>query len=211
MHKEHVTVVDLQKHSGAMRSPFWGHRLDELADRAGNVGVQIHAGSLNSVHLISTWCSGLPALVQAMEGIFEGVPALVGTTAATSKGLLVRSGPEEFLLLESGKADLTALLRSAIPADTGSVTDLGHARCYIQVEGNRCTAMLNKLFALNLRETEFPVGQVRLSGTHHVPSMLHRMSPECFRIIVFTTYAYDQLTSVIDAAREYGVRLTAID
>ena len=203
-------MVDSVKQSGAIRSPFVGHQLGILADRFGNVGVEIRAGTLQSVHLIATWCSGLPGLVQALTGIFNDLPGPTGTTRETPWGLLLRTGPEEFLLIGSGNEDMTTQLRGAIEAGVGSVTDLSHARCYIHVSGVQCRSVMGKLFALDLRETEFPVGQIRLTGTHHVPCILHRLGPDTFRIFVFTTYAYDQLSTVMDAAREYGVSLTAV-
>ena len=61
--------------------------------------------------------------------------------------------------------------------------------------------------ALDLREASFPVGDVALTGTHHVPSMLRRVGVDAFELLVFSTYAHDQLDTVLDAALEYGVAL----
>ena len=98
-------------------------------------------------------------------------------------------------------------LRQHVPADIGSVTDLGHARCRIRIEGPRCRDTLSKLFAIDLRDAAWPVGELRLTGHHHVPSLLHRLGAQSFDVYVFSTYAFDQLATVLDAAREYGVSL----
>jgi len=134
-------------------------------------------------------------------------PALPRQTLQTEWGLLLHTGPEEFLLLGDDATDRCALLRATIRADLGSVTDLSHARCRIRITGSHCCTVLNKLFALDLRPAAFPIGSCALSGTHHVPSLLLRQGPEAFDLLVFSTYAYDQLATVLDAAQEYGVAL----
>ena len=61
---------------------------------------------------------------------------------------------------------------------------------------------------LDLRAAAFPVGSARLTGHHHVPALLVRTALEGFDILVFTTYALDQLHALEDAALEYGVSVT---
>jgi heterotetrameric sarcosine oxidase gamma subunit len=196
--------------SALVRSPFEGHAVGNRPNSAGQIGVQLSAGMLPSVTLISTWISGLDGLQQALRAVFgSAVPQRTGQTARTEFGILMRTGPEEFLLLGDDPTDRTTLLRASIGADTGSVTDLSHARCRIHLEGAQCRSTLGKLFALDLREAAFAVGDVALTGTHHVPSLLHRLGADVFDLYVFSTYAHDQLGTVLDAAQEYGVALQA--
>jgi sarcosine oxidase subunit gamma len=163
---------------------------------------------LPSFTLISTWISGLSGLLNALSTVFgNSMPEKIGKTARTEFGLLMRSGPEEFLLIGDDHSDRTLLLRATVSADTGSVTDLSHARCRIHIEGAQCRNVLNKLFALDLRESAFAIGDIAMTGTHHVPSTLHRLGTDAFDLYVFSTYAYDQLATVLDAAQEYGVAL----
>ena len=193
-----------------VRSPFEGHATGNRPNAAGQIGVQLTAGMLPSFTLISTWISGLPGLLQALTTVFgDTVPQRIGKTTRTEFGLLARSGPEEFLLVGDDASDRTTLLRATVGADTGSVTDLSHARCRIHIEGTQCRTVLNKLFALDLRESAFAIGDIAMSGTHHVPSTLHRLGADTFDLYVFSTYAYDQLATVLDAAQEYGVALQA--
>ena len=49
-----------------------------------------------------------------------------------------------------------------------------------------------------------------MSGHHHLPCSLHRRGETEFDLYVFTTYAHDQLGSLLDAALEYGVNLEQI-
>lgn len=191
-----------------VRSPFEGHAAGNRPNAAGQIGVQLTAGMLPSFTLISTWISGLPGLLDALTAVFgDTVPQRIGKTARTEFGLLMRSGPEEFLLVGDDHSDRTSLLRATVGADIGSVTDLSHARCRIHIEGPQCSTVLNKLFALDLRDSAFTVGDIAMTGTHHVPCTLHRLGADAFDLYVFSTYAYDQLATVLDAAQEYGVAL----
>jgi sarcosine oxidase subunit gamma len=191
-----------------VRSPFEGHASGNRPNAAGHIGVHLTAGMLPSFTLISTWISGLPGLLDALSTVFgDIVPQRVGKTASTEFGLLARSGPEEFLLVGDDHTDRAAMLRTLIGAEVGAVTDLSHARCRIHIEGIQSRTVLNKLFALDLRESAFAIGDIAMTGTHHVPSTLHRLGADVFDLYVFSTYAYDQLATVLDAAQEYGVAL----
>ena len=191
------------------RSPFTGHAAGDRPNKSRQVGVRLSAGTLPIVLLLSTWVHGadeLVPVVQAALGI-SATPAAIGGVQALVDGLLIRTGPEEFMLLAGAASYSVADLRQTITVDIGSVTDLSHARCIISIQGEKSRDMLSKLFALDLREPQFPVGQVRLTGHHHVPCMLHRLGLERFDMVVFSTYAFDQLGTLIDAALEYGVGL----
>ncbi len=87
------------------------------------------------------------------------------------------------------------------------MTDLGHARCRIRISGTHCCDTLSKLFALDQREVAWPIGELRLTGYHHVPCMAHRRAADDFDLYVFSTYAFDQLATLLDTAQEYGVEL----
>lgn len=195
----------------AHRSPFTGHAAGEFATPAGRVGVRLRAATVPGAVLVATWPAGLAALDRAL-GAALGAGELAqrpGLASRRDDGLLLRTGPLEFLWLPDHGADPdpVAALRRHVTADVGSVTDLGHARCRIRVEGAQCRATLSKLFALDLREAAFAVGELRQSGHHHVPCTLLRLAPACFDLLVFSSYAFDQLATLKDAALEYGYAL----
>ena len=192
--------------ANTLRSPFQGHQPGQRANAAGQIGVHLCAKMLPSVTLISTWISGLPGLRNALaEVLGQALPQHTGETLRTAHGLLVHTAPEEFLLIGEDTTDRCTLLRSVIGADMGAITDLSHARCRIHISGMQCRSALNKLFALDLRESALPLNHIALTGTHHVPSMLHRLGLDAFDLYVFSTYAHDQLTSLVDAGLEFGV------
>ena len=204
MLKGRATVAD----SSLIRSPFHGHKTGARASRAGLVGVHLSASTLASVTLVSTWHSGILALGLALDkALGQTMPERTGQVVQADAAMVMRTGPEEFMLVSDKPADMTAFLRQTIRADVGSVTNLSHARCRIQIQGEKCLETLSKLFALDLREEAFPLHEIRLTGHHHVPCTLHRRGAMLFDMYVFSTYAHDQLATLLDAALEYGVNL----
>ena len=193
----------------AHRSPFEGHKPGERPAPGGAIGVRLRAETLAGLLQIHTWTSGADALRMALAGVpgIGTVPQRTGSVARVAAGLLLCTGPCEYQLLTSPGTDLLESLRQHVPADVGAVTDLGHARCRIRIEGPRCRDTLSKLFALDLRASAWPVGDLRLTGHHHVPCAALRLDLDRFDLLVFSTYAFDQLGTVLDAAQEYGVAL----
>ena len=197
----------------AFHSPFAEHSACEHLSRDGQIQVRLHAQTLPSVTLISTWPSGTAALCDALAQALAAtdmfpLPSATGQTAPCPLGLLMRTGPTEFLLIGETVADTVGALRGPIAPDVGAVLDLSHARVRVQVQGAQAVAALGKLFALDFRDAAFPVGRMQLSGHHHVPCSLHRTGQECFDLYLPSTYAHGQLEALIDAALEYGVALT---
>ena len=199
--------------SAVLRSPFSSHAAHEHPTRDGLVQVRLQAERLASVTLISTWMGGTQALCAALGRALAAtdlfpLPASTGQTAQCPLGLLLRTGPHEFMLIGSGSVDVAAALQTHITPDIGALLDLSHARCRVRVEGPKAVATLGKLFALDFRNAAFAVGKVQLSGHHHVPCSLHRLGADRFDLYLLSTYAHGQLESLQDAALEYGMALT---
>ena len=199
--------------AAAFSSPFADHAAHEHPTRDGPVQVRLQAERLASVTLISTWMGGTQALCAALGQALAAtdlfpLPASTGQTAQCPLGLLLRTGPHEFMLIGSGAVDVAAALKAHITPDIGALLDLSHARCRVHIEGPHAMATLGKLFALDFRDAAFAVGQLKLSGHHHVPCSLHRLGAESFDLYLLSTYAHGQLESLQDAALEYGVALT---
>lgn len=201
-------VVSPVPAAAVQRSPFHGHEPFERRARNGAIGVRLQAGLLRSVTQVHTWPGGIDVLAHALaQAVGAAVPTRTGTLVALPHGVVLRTGPEEFLLVSEHAEPQWPALRRAIAADVGSVTDLSHARCRIRIGGSASRDTLSKLFALDLREAALPVGEMRLTGHHHVPCLLLRAGLDDFEMLVFSTYAHDQLGTLVDAALEYGVAL----
>lgn len=197
----------------ALQSPFAAHSVCERPSRDGQIQVHLSAHTLPSVTLISTWPSGTAALCAALDQAFGAtdlfpIPRLTGQTAPCLMGLLLRTGPHEFMLVGDTAADQASVMRRHVACDVGSVLDLSHARVRVQMQGPKALECLGKLFALDFRDHAFPVGSLQLSGHHHVPCSLHRLAETRFDLYLLSTYAHGQLESLMDAALEYGVALT---
>lgn len=176
--------------------------------------VQVHmtAQRLQSVTLISTWASGIEALTQAVHSALGCTPpAQTGHVTACAAGLLMRSGPLEFMLIGTHAApQRVAELRAHISAEIGSVLDLSHARIRVQLHGVKAVDALTKLYALDFRPAAFPVGRFKLTGHHHIPCLLHRLEAQHFALYFLSTYAHGQIEALMDVALEYGVELNAM-
>lgn len=176
--------------------------------------VQVHmtAQRLQSVTLLSTWASGIEALTEAVHSALGSPPpAHTGEATACEAGLLMRSGPMEFLLIGTHAApQRVAELRAHIPAEIGSVLDLSHARIRVQLHGEKAVDALAKLYALDFRPAAFPAGRFQLTGHHHIPCVLHRLDGQHFELYFLSTYAHGQIQALMDVALEYGVELNGI-
>jgi sarcosine oxidase subunit gamma len=178
----------------------------------GLVQVHITAQRLESVTLLSTWASGMEALTQAVHSALGCTPpAQTGEAAECESGLLMRSGPLEFLLIGGEAApQRVEQLRAHVPAEVGSVLDLSHARIRVQLHGAKAVDALAKLYALDFRPAAFPVGRFQLTGHHHIPCLLHRLDVQHFALYFLSTYAHGQIEALMDVALEYGVELHGI-
>jgi sarcosine oxidase subunit gamma len=170
------------------------------------------AQRLQSVTLLSTWASDIEALTQAVHSALGSPPpAHTGEATECEAGLLMRSGPLEFMLIGSEAApQRVAQLRGHIAAEIGSVLDLSHARIRVQLYGAKAVEALGKLYALDFRPAAFPVGRFQLTGHHHIPCMLHRLEAQHFELYFLSTYAHGQIEALIDVALEYGVELKSM-
>ena len=175
----------------------------------GLVQVHITAQRLQSVTLLSTWASGMEALTQAVHRALGCTPpAQTGQGTECEAGLLLRSGPLEFLLIGAHAApERVEQLRAHVPTEVGSVLDLSHARVRLRLHGERVVDALAKLYALDFRPKAFPVGTFQLTGHHHIPGTLHRIDAQRFDLYLLTTYAHGQVEALLDVALEYGVEL----
>ena len=175
----------------------------------GSVQVHIVEERLHSVTLLSTWASGIDGLTQAIQKALDCTPpATTGQAVACAAGLLMRTGPLEFMLVGAeATPQRIGELRASIPADTGSVLDLSHARMRLRLHGERAVDALAKLYALDFRPKAFPAGTFQLTGHHHIPCTLHRMDTQRFDLYLLTTYAHGQTEALLDVALEYGVDL----
>jgi heterotetrameric sarcosine oxidase gamma subunit len=195
------------KLSATRVGPFPADMAQRRPDRQGRVQVNMQASTLPQLTQISTWLGGWDALATALAPLMP-VPAATGQTASQGGDWVARTGPEELWLIAAPGSALPQQVQAALPSDIGHSLDLSHARCRLRLQGPGAVPTLQKLFALDFREPAFGVGEVRLSGAHHLPALLHRTATDAFDLYLHTTYAHDQAESIFDAALEWGVELS---
>jgi methylglutamate dehydrogenase subunit D len=120
--------------------------------------------------------------------------------------LIMRIAPDQYWVL-GGESALEARLRSAIPADCGSVTSLDGARARLLIEGRAARAVLSRLVAIDLDPTVFPVWGFAQTGIHHVGGLLLRVSEDRYEFFALRTFAASTWEVLLDAARSFGYEI----
>lgn len=191
-----------------LTSPVAGHLPTKAPARSGAISVTLAPRFVQSLMLVGTWVGAGDALQAALsQHLGCAAPGKTGEVVQAPGMLVIRVGPEEFWVLENKQPDGGVAWRERIASEIGTVSDLSHARHVVQISGPAAIAVLGKLYALDFREVQFPVGQVRHTGHHHVPCLVRRLAADGFDIYLFSTYAHDALSSMRDAALEYGVEV----
>lgn len=83
------------------------------------------------------------------------------------------------------------------------VTPLSHSRTRIFIEGPAARDVLAKLIEIDLHDSVFAPGMFAMTGLHHTPVLLHRVSAERFEIYAMRTFALNAWECLVDAALEF--------
>jgi heterotetrameric sarcosine oxidase gamma subunit len=118
----------------------------------------------------------------------------------------MRIAPDQYWVL-GGETGLDARLRSAIPADAGSVTSLDQARTRLLIEGTGARALLGRLVAIDLDPTVFPVCGFAQTGIHHVAGLLFRASEDRYEFLAPRTFVASTWEVLLDAAHSCGYEI----
>ncbi len=150
------------------------------------------------------------------DAVRAALQQAAGLAPAPRPGRAVTLGAASLLTLSFGRylavgggVGLAQRLAAAVPADQGSVVDLGHARAAVRLGGPGAVSVLRKGPAVDFDIRRFPAGTVAQTAIHHLGVVIHRREAESFDLFVFRGYAqyfWDWLT---DAAYEFGYRVEA--
>jgi heterotetrameric sarcosine oxidase gamma subunit len=184
-------------------TPFYDMKPEQHANPDGEMGVRFSPSPLACAWQLHTWVQGQEAFFSNLAAYFE-IPAMGETKYLADDTLLVRSGPVELSLFNRKPSPLSLSIVQSLNPELGAALDLSHAKMCVQMLGDKVVPSLQKRFALDLRLVHFPVGRFCVSGFHHAPAALHRVSEHDFDLYLLTTYAKDQLASLMDAALEFG-------
>jgi methylglutamate dehydrogenase subunit D len=83
------------------------------------------------------------------------------------------------------------------------VTPLSSSRTRLFIEGPAAQEMLTKVIEIDLHETVLKPGMFAMTGLHHTPVLLHRVSTTRFEIYAMRTFALNAWECLADAALEF--------
>ena len=149
----------------------------------------------------------------AEEALGAQLPAGVGVTAAGADVTVLRTGPDECLLVSADGPALAAKLKGAAEGKHIAVTDISENWTTIRVAGPKSAALLAKGCPLDFHDGKFPVGHCAQSMLAKADATFVRLDDvqggPAFDVTVRISFAEYVWLWLEDAAREYG--LTVMD
>lgn len=137
--------------------------------------------------------AGLPAIASVLGGLPEHPQ--VGEAGGRR---IFHTAPRQYWIVGPESDDIGARL-----AGGAIVTPLSHSRTRIFIEGPAAQAMLTKVIEIDLDETALKPGAFAMTGLHHTPVLLHRVTAARFEIYAMRTFALNAWECLADAALEF--------
>ena len=111
--------------------------------------------------------------------------------------------PGRFLVVDQNEG-LGLMLKAAVLALVGTITDLSHGRTAIRISGPKSEWVLAKFFAIDFALPAFPEGAGRSTAHHDIFAQIQRTGPEQFDLYVFRSFARSFWTALCHASEEVG-------
>lgn len=146
--------------------------------------------------------------VSAALGI-AALPDKVGMAGEAGARRIFRTGPEQFWVTAPSADNLAARLQEVVPPAMGAVTPLSHSRTRIFIEGAPVREVLVRSMPLDFHPSAFVIGQFALTGIHHTPVIVHRVSENRFEIYAMRSFAASIWEWLTDAALVFGYEVEA--
>lgn len=131
------------------------------------------------------------------------LPERTGEAITVGARVLMKTGPEQFWIVNRDGGDGAALLQSAV-AQTGSVVPLSHSRTCIWIEGFCAREVLVSAIAVDLHPEVFRPASFALTGLHHTPVLILRSGDMRYELYVLRTFAVWTWEWLTDAALPFG-------
>jgi heterotetrameric sarcosine oxidase gamma subunit len=154
------------------------------------------------------------ALGSLLASVVPGGPPAPGETADLDGALLWLSSPDRALAICSpaetaGLADLLESVCGVSPHC--GVVDLTAGLAAVELRGPRARELLERVTALDVRDSTLGVGGVRAGAVAEVPASLVRIEPDAFLILVGAQEAPDAWEIILDAGVPIGARPVGAD
>ena len=111
--------------------------------------------------------------------------------------------PGRFLVVDQNEG-LGIMLKAAVLAATGTITDLSHGRTAIRISGPKAEWVLGKFFAIDFALPAFPEGAGRSTAHHDIFAQIQRTGAQQFDLYVFRSFARSFWTALCHASEEVG-------
>ncbi|QKV17334.1 sarcosine oxidase subunit gamma [Oricola thermophila] len=109
-------------------------------------------------------------------------------------------------LVSGGEPALAAALDTAV-AGHGTVTDLGHGRTVIRIDGEKSRWVLAKIFAVDLADEALARGNGLATAHHDISARIQRVGPNAFDVYVFRSFARSFWHLLCRSSEEVGYRV----
>lgn len=144
-------------------------------ERTGVGFVERPLGDLVSV---SAWPHSFELVCREMSAALDiKIPRDFRTAHGNSDHTLFMVAPQRFLIC-SNSQELGALLTARFDTKSGVITELGHSRTRIRIQGPNARALLARGVAIDLDADVFPAGNFAQSAIHHMWLLLHNVSSQ---------------------------------
>lgn len=157
---------------------------------------RVRLGEVRGFGLIQVAALERPALsaIAAVLGDLPQHPFCVETNGRR----IFHTAPHQFWIVGPEADDIGKSLDNI-----AIVTELSHSRTRILIEGPAVPELLAKVIEIDLHEAAFKPGMFAMTGLHHTPILLHRVTASRFEIYAMRTFASNAWDWLADAALEF--------
>ena len=155
---------------------------------------------------VAAWPETL-ASVEAVIGGVIGIRAPRAGRASSGGDVAILSFAPGRFLVACDTAGAAANLRRVLPPSNAALTDLGHGRAILRLEGPEAADVLAKGVALDLHLAAFPPGRGAATAIHHIDVVIHRREAQVFDLWVLRGFAEALAEWLLDAGLEFGIAL----
>lgn len=175
----------------------------------GGPGIRLTERRALSIVEIQAWPDTAAAVRDGVRAAVElELPRGPNRAALLGNGTsAIAIGPDRWLVVERERRDLYALLRAAVGAEQAAVTDQGHGRIGLRLEGGNVRDLLSKGTSVDLRPDRFPPDHCAGTKLEHVAVLLHCLDRDRFDLFAPRSYAVSLYEWVLDAALEFDCRV----
>jgi methylglutamate dehydrogenase subunit D len=151
---------------------------------------------------LASWPATYPSARAALATLVGCQPPSDTRVAASAGEVTIFAvGPERLWLTAPPAMGLCARLRSALSPEEATVTELGHSRIVLRIEGALGPALLARAVPIDLDPASFTVGSLAQTGLHQVGVLLHRAGDRAFDLYLPRSYAQSMCEWLAETAK----------